>query len=85
MDVTVTQVRDDGTAWDLTDLLGRPVGRITKHPSHQFIIELNDRMRPVMTKVTPGPHPSLDAALAEIEKSTHGVCRLAPKEDRATP
>ena len=34
-------------AWDLTDLLGRPAGRVLKHPSHQFIIEPNERLRPV--------------------------------------
>ena len=81
MDVTVTRAADDRTAWTLADLLGRPMGRITRHPSHQFIIELDERVRSVMTKVTPGPHPSLDAALAEIEKHTHGVCRRAPEED----
>ncbi len=83
MDITVTRAKGDGRTWTLTDLLGRPVGRITKHPSHQFIIELDKRMRPVMAKVTPGPHPSLDAALTEIEKHTHGVCRRAPDENEA--
>ena len=77
MDVMVTRAADAWNAWTLTDLLGRPMGRITEYLGPRFIIEPSERMRSVMKKVAPGPHPSLDAALAEIEKHTRGVCRLA--------
>jgi len=77
MDITVTRAADDRLAWDLTDLLGRPVGRITEAPGRQFFIDLNERGRSLMPKANLGPHASLDEALTTIEKYTHGVCRLA--------
>ena len=82
MDVTVRPAKRnpwDKKAWDLTDLLGRPMGCITEYPGPRFIIEPSERMRSVMKKVAPGPHPSLDLALAEIEKHSPLVCRLAPE------
>jgi hypothetical protein len=36
-----------------------------------------------MSGMKHGPHVSLDAALAEIEKHTRGVCRRNPGEDQA--
>jgi hypothetical protein len=81
VDVTVTRAEDDGQTWTLTDLLGRPIGRITKrapsYPGQRFLIEPNERARPLMTKVDPGPYASLDEALTEIEKHTSMVCRRA--------
>ena len=85
MDVTVTRTADDRTAWDLTDLLGRPMGRITEEPGPQFFIETAGLALKTMHGIAPGPHGSLDAALAEIEKHTRGVCRRTPEEDEGQP
>jgi hypothetical protein len=35
-----------------------------------------------MAGIQQGPHASLDAALAEIERHTRGVCRRNPGEDQ---
>ena len=69
------------TVWDLTDLLGRSLGQITEASGQQFFIDPNARGRILMPRLAPGPHASLDAALAEIEKRTHGVCHRAPEEN----
>jgi len=85
MDVTVTRAPDDWRAWDLTDLLGRPMGRITEEPGPRFMIRPNGRAHETMSRIDPGPHASLDAALAAIEKHTHGACRCAPEEREGQP
>jgi hypothetical protein len=76
MDVVVTWAKTE-PAWDLTDLFGRPIGRLTEDAGPWFIIEPNERTGPVMANVMEGPHPSLDTALREIEKHSPLVCRLA--------
>ena len=68
------------TVWDLTDLLGRSLGQIAEASGHQFFIDPDQRGRELMPRLAPGPHPSLDAALTEIEKHTQGACRCAPEE-----
>jgi hypothetical protein len=35
-----------------------------------------------MAGIDQRPHASLDAALAEIERHTRGVCRRSPGEDK---
>jgi hypothetical protein len=84
MDITVTRAADDRLAWDLTDLLGRPVGRITG-AGHRFAIEADERTRALMAGLKWGPYASLDEALAAIEKHTRGVCRRAPEDDDGQP
>jgi hypothetical protein len=66
--------------WDLADLLGRPLGCIIEDRDRQLYIDLNQRGRALMPKGNLGPHASLDEALTEIEKHTHGVCRRAAEE-----
>ena len=85
MDITVTRARGDWTVWNLTDLLGRSMGRIVEGPHERFTIQPDGQARETMTSVALGPHPSLDAALTEIEKHTHGACRRAPEEDNGQP
>jgi len=80
MDVVVTRAPDGEMAWDLTDLLGRPLGRVTEEPGPRFFIDPNRRGRALMARFAPGPHASLDEALTEIEKHTHGVCHRAREE-----
>ena len=84
MDVIVTPATERPpwvrNAWTLADLLGRPVGRIREERGPQFFIDPDGRRRDLMAKLSTGPHASLDAALKEIEKCTHGVCRLAPDQ-----
>ena len=81
MDITVTPT-DDGRAWTLTDLLGRPMGRITEAAAQQFTIQPDGHARETMAGIEQGPFVSLDAALAAIEKHTRGVCRHHPGEDQ---
>jgi hypothetical protein len=81
LDITVTPT-DDGKAWTLTDLLGRPMGRITEASAQQFTIHPDGHAREIMAGIEQGPFASLDAALAEIEKHTRGVCRHHPSEDQ---
>jgi hypothetical protein len=80
LDITVTPT-DDGRAWTLTDLLGRPMGRITEASAQQFTIHPDGRARETMAGIEQGPFVSLDAALAAIEKHTRGVCRHHPSEE----
>ena len=81
LDITVTPT-DDGRAWTLTDLLGRPMGRITEASAQQFTIHPEGHAREAMAGIEQGPFVSLDAALAAIERHTRGVCRHHPSEDQ---
>ena len=78
MDVIVTPA-DEGDAWNLTDLLGRSMGQIVEEEAQQFFIDPAGLALETMQGIASGPHLSLDAALAEIEKHTRGVCRHAPE------
>ena len=80
MDIKVTRAFSVANAWTLTDLLGRPLGHITEEAGEQFFIDPNERGHILMSKANLGPHASLDAALTEIEKHTHGVCHCAREE-----
>jgi hypothetical protein len=81
MDVIVTAT-EGGTVWQLTDLLGRSMGRITANAPRQFMIHPEGHALETMAGIDQGPHASLDAALAEIETHTRGVCRRNPGEDQ---
>ena len=81
LDVIVTPT-DDGRAWNLTDLLGRPMGRIAEASAQQFTVHPGGHALETMAGIEPGPFASLDAALAAIEKHTRGVCRRSPGEDQ---
>ncbi|RDJ20026.1 hypothetical protein DWF00_14570 [Bosea caraganae] len=79
MDITVTQKADEA-AWLLTDLLGRPMGDITEEPAGEFRIVSAGQAVETMKDMKHGPFPSLDAALAEIERFTRSACRrVSPK------
>jgi hypothetical protein len=80
LDITVTPT-DDGKAWTLTDLLGRPMGRITEASAQQSTIHPDGHALETMAGIDHKPFASLDAALAAIEKHTRGVCRHHPSED----
>jgi hypothetical protein len=79
MDVIITPA-EGGTVWRLTDLLGRSMGRVVKNASHQFTICPEGHALKTMAGIQQGPHASLDAALAEIERHTRGVCQRNPGE-----
>jgi hypothetical protein len=79
MDVIVTPA-EGGTVWQLTDLLGRSMGRITASAPCQFMIHPEDHASETMAGIQQGPHASLDAALS-FERHTRGVCRRNPGED----
>ncbi|WP_406856711.1 hypothetical protein ABEG18_03505 [Alsobacter sp. KACC 23698] len=86
MDVTVSAAGDAGP-WMLTDLLGRSMGRVVETQPAAFAIEPDGFAVQTMEGCHLGPHRSLDAALAEIERHTRGVCRRgpAPPSDRPEP
>jgi len=73
---------EGGTVWHLTDLLGRSMGNITENTSHQFTIYPEGHAIEPMADIQRGPYASLDAALAEIERHTRGVCRRSAGEDQ---
>ena len=81
MDVIVTPTAD-GTVWSLTDLLGRPMGRIVETSLKQFTIQPDGRALETMAGIEHGPFASLDDALAEIEKHTRGACQRNPGDDQ---
>jgi hypothetical protein len=82
LDIIVSPT-EDGRAWELADLLGRSMGRIAEASSKRFVIHPDGFALETMSGMKHGPHASLDAALAEIEKHTRGVCRRNPGEDRS--
>jgi hypothetical protein len=74
VDVIVTPFVDQ-QMWQLTDLLGRPMGHIAEDPPAHFTISPEGQAVRTMSGMMQGPYASLDAALAAIEKHTRGVCR----------
>src|SRR3982750_4838816 len=54
MDITVTRAADGRRAWTLTDLLGRPLGRITQARGPGFMIDPDKRAPLTMVEVPPG-------------------------------
>ena len=79
MDIAVTGTTSN--IWSLVDLLGRPLGRIIEERGKGFIIEPDGRGRELMARVNSGAHPSLNEALAEIEKHLHGTCQLTNSDE----
>ena len=74
MDIVVTPSSDE-TPYRLTDRLGRLVGEIEKHPRLGFTV----RPKPggALGEMTALTVPTLDEAMAAIEKHTKGACQLA--------
>jgi hypothetical protein len=70
-----------GAVWRLTDLLGRSMGNIRRDSTDCFTIHPEGHAFETMAGIPCGPHASLDAALAEIETRTRGVCRRSPGEE----
>jgi hypothetical protein len=58
------------------------MGRITEAPTQQFTIHPDGHALETMAGIEHGPFPSLDAALAAIEKHTRGVFRHHSGEDQ---
>lgn len=74
MEIVVTPSTDE-TPYRLTDRLGRPVGEIEEHPRLGFTV----RPTPggALDEMTALTVPTLDEAMAAIEKHTKGACQLA--------
>ena len=71
MDVIATPAGEG--AWNLTDLLGHwSMGQIVEEEPKQFFIDPAGLAIDTMRGIAPGPHGSLDAALAEIGKHDAG-------------
>lgn len=73
MDITVRWVSEE--SWSLTDLLNRSMGRVVLVEDKGFMIVPEGHAVETMTGMAVGPHPTLDAALATIERHTRGTCR----------
>ncbi|AMJ62762.1 hypothetical protein [Bosea sp. PAMC 26642] len=88
MDIDVTPKAGE-TAWLLTDLLGRSMGHVTEEPEGEFRIQPAGQALKTMESMKRGPFPTLDEALAEIERFTRSVCRRVegdgPKADVVEP
>lgn len=74
MDVRVKRIASS-SAWSLRDLLGRSMGSIVEEAPGAFQIVPEGNAVATMKDIRRGPHATLDAALAEIEVHTRGVCR----------
>lgn len=81
MDIDVT-LKPDGTAWVLTDLLGRAMGYVEDRAQGEFMIYPAGQALHTMQAMRRGPFGSLDAALAEIERFTRGTCRRVVDDTR---
>jgi hypothetical protein len=82
LDIDVTR-KPDGTAWLLTDLLGRAMGYVEDRAEGEFMIYPAGQAIETMQAMRRGPFRSLDAALAEIERFTRGACRRVSEETRS--
>ena len=71
----------EGEAWNLIDLLGRPMGRITEVSAKQFTIHPEGYAVETMASIEHGPFASLDAALRP-SRSTRG--RLPAQSGRGS-
>ena len=80
MDVVVT-ARKSGRVWQLADLLGRSMGYISQSARSGVRIVPSGHAVETMAGMKLGPFASLDAALAEIERHTRGVCRRSDHPD----
>ena len=83
LDVIVSKVEGQDK-WTLTDLLGRPMGRILGDGAKNFTIVPDGNASETMAGMLHGPHPSLDSALKAIETHTRGVCRHTHASENAT-
>lgn len=81
MDIDVTR-KPDGSAWLLTDLLGRAMGYVEDRAEGEFMIYPAGHAIETMQAMRRGPFGSLDAALAEIERFTRGTCRRVAEDTR---
>lgn len=79
MDVSVAPAPEEA-AWILTDLLGRPMGRVREEPGGSFRVVAAGLARETLKTMKLGPFHSLDAALAEIERFTRSRCRRVPQK-----
>ncbi|GEP06338.1 hypothetical protein [Methylobacterium oxalidis] len=82
MDLSVNPTANE-MEWELIDLLGRSMGCIRQTAPNAFTIHPEGHALTTMVGIRLGPHAALDAALAEIERHTRGVCRRNPGEDGA--
>jgi len=57
------------------------MGRIAEEPTGEFRIEPACQAPQTMGSMKRGPFKTLDDALAEIERFTHGTCRRALRDD----
>ncbi|WP_332685640.1 hypothetical protein [Bosea sp. (in: a-proteobacteria)] len=80
MDISVAPAPEEA-AWILTDLLGRPMGRVREETAGAFRVVAAGLARETMKTMKPGPFHSLDAALAEIERFTRSQCRRVSQKD----
>jgi hypothetical protein len=59
------------------------MGSVAETSAADFMVKLDGHALETVAGIERGPNASLDAALAEIEKHTRGVCRRNPGEDQS--
>ena len=81
MDVIIIRTATPRESWDITDLLGRALGKITVGPEMiMFKIQASSGTR--LFGVSPGPYATLEHALDQISRHVQGQCRVV---DRKAP
>ncbi len=80
MDVIITRTATPRESWDVTDLLGRDLGKITAGPEKMmFKIQASSGTR--LFGVSPGPYATLEHALDQISRHVQGQCRVLDRKE----
>ncbi len=73
MDVELRPVDND--TWDIVDLLGREVGKVTRSVSSYNVVPISGSL----VGFHDGPFPTLDALCAAVGLKVRGRCRLVAR------
>ena len=71
MDVILTPIGSDGTAWSLADRLRRPLGTVEKGNGFKIVPAQGSSLWLINPE-----HPTLDAVMTAIAHHTNGACSL---------
>ena len=72
MNVELRSIDDD--TWDIVDLLGRYVGKVTRSVSSYSVAPIRGQL----VDLHDGPFPSLDALCLAVGRKVRGRCLLVP-------
>ena len=74
MDLSIKRLAEQ--TWVMSDLLGRRAGSVEQAADGSFRVVPAGHAVEKLRYMSPGPFPSLNAALAAVETQTRGSCRL---------